>query len=69
VRAWEGRRMEKIKNQQTNYPLEGCPKCGASEVPANSPRTKYNCGSSDYDQRPNTFMQSEECLTNIELNK
>lgn len=40
---------------------EKCPKCGAEEVGAMSPRTVYACGSSDYDQRPNTFKQSEAC--------
>ena len=38
-----------------------CPKCGAVEVEAMTPRTVYTCGSSDYDQRPNTFSQSEQC--------
>ena len=38
-----------------------CPNCGAMEVDAMSPRTIYECGSSDYDQRPNTFKQSEGC--------
>jgi hypothetical protein len=28
-----------------------CPKCGAPEVDAGTPRTLYACGSSDYDQR------------------
>lgn len=35
----------------------GCPICGAPEVEAMTPRTVYACGSSDYDQRPNTFTQ------------
>ena len=38
-----------------------CPKCGAIEIGAMTPRTVYACGSSDYDQRPNTFIQSKEC--------
>lgn len=38
-----------------------CPKCGAPEVEAMTPRTKYKCGSSDYDQRPNTFKQTIRC--------
>jgi len=38
-----------------------CPSCGAAEIDHNSPRTVYACGSSDYDQRPGTFLQSEEC--------
>lgn len=39
----------------------GCPKCGAKEIEADSPRTVYACGSSDYDQRPGSFVQSEKC--------
>ncbi len=38
-----------------------CPSCGAQEVDAYTPRTIYACGSSDYDQRPGTFKQSEKC--------
>ncbi len=41
---------------------EKCPKCGAIEVNATTPRTVYECGSSDYDQRPGTFTQSDKCL-------
>lgn len=41
-----------------------CPECGASEVEANTPRTVYGCGSSDYDQRPGSFTQSETCQKN-----
>ena len=40
---------------------EKCLKCEAIEVDAMTPRTVYKCGSSDYDQRPNTFTQSENC--------
>lgn len=39
----------------------GCPMCGAVEVDAMTPRTVYACGSSDYDQRPGTFKQSDNC--------
>ena len=42
-----------------NIDGDKCPKCGAVEVDAITPRTVYACGSSDYDQRPNTFNQSE----------
>ena len=42
-----------------------CPKCGAVEVGAMTPKTIYACGSSDYDQRPNTFSQSEQCLKKL----
>ena len=45
----------------SNSTKEYCPKCGSIEVDALTPRTKYACGSSDYDNRPNTFQQSDEC--------
>jgi hypothetical protein len=38
-----------------------CPKCGSEEIETSSPRTTYSCGSSDYDQRPETFQQSTLC--------
>lgn len=38
-----------------------CPKCKATEVEALTPRTVYACGSSEYDNRPGTFKQSEHC--------
>lgn len=41
--------------------FQRCPKCGAKEIEANTPRTVYACGSSDYDQRPGTFTQSFTC--------
>jgi|6_EtaG_2_1085325.scaffolds.fasta_scaffold33539_3 hypothetical protein len=41
---------------------EKCPKCGSSEIEAMTPRTTYECGSSDYDQRPSTFKQSQACM-------
>lgn len=41
--------------------MENCPKCNSEEIEANTPRTTYSCGSSDYDQRPGTFIQSENC--------
>lgn len=44
-----------------NIDGDKCPKCGAVEVEAMTPRTTYACGSSDYDQKPNTFSQSEQC--------
>lgn len=44
-----------------NIDGDKCPECGAVEVDAMTPRTTYACGSSDYDQRPNTFSQSEQC--------
>ena len=57
--------MSEINNERplmtSNVDKEKCPKCGAIEVDSMTPRTVYECGSSDYDQRPNTFIQSEEC--------
>lgn len=38
-----------------------CPKCGAPEVEAATAFTVYKCGSLDYDQRPGTFNQSDQC--------
>lgn len=40
-----------------NDVVQCCPTCGAQEVEADTPRTTYACGSSDYDQRPGTFDQ------------
>lgn len=37
--------------------MSKCPICGAPEIEAMTPRTIYDCGSSDYDQRPGTFIQ------------
>jgi len=45
--------------------VEKCPNCGSVEVEANTPRTTYKCGSSDYDQRPGTFKQSGECTNKL----
>jgi hypothetical protein len=42
-----------------------CTKCGAVEIDSMTPRTTYACGSSDYDQRPNTFSQSEQCRMSV----
>ena len=36
-------------------PTPSCPICGSPEVEAETPRTVYACGSSDYDQRPGTL--------------
>jgi hypothetical protein len=51
----------------SNINKEKCPKCGAVEIDAMTPRTVYLCGSSDYDQRLNTFSQSEECKQNEKI--
>jgi len=57
--------MNEINNERplmtSNVDKEKCPKCGAIEVDAMTLRTVYECGSSDYDQRPNTFVQSAKC--------
>lgn len=44
--------------------IEGikCPICGSPEIEANTHRTVYSCGSSDYDQRPDTFEHGADCL-------
>ena len=38
-----------------------CPRCGKEEIEVNTPKTVYGCGSSDYDKRPGTFIQSDDC--------
>lgn len=32
-----------------------CQNCGSPEVPYNHIRTKYECGTTSFDDRPNTF--------------
>lgn len=44
-----------------------CPECGSKEVDASTPRTVYDCGSSDYDQRPGTFQQDPRCKVLADL--
>lgn len=44
-----------------------CPNCNAVEVDAFTPRTVYACGSSDYDQRPGTFIKKDNCKGKAEL--
>ena len=46
-----------------------CPKCGALEVESESPHTFYKCQSYDYDQRPETFFQSEYCKEQCSANQ
>ena len=46
-----------------------CPKCGAIEIDAMTPKTVYACGSSDYDQRPNTFVESDQRVSNQYKNR
>lgn len=54
---------------QSNCIRAKCPECDAIEVDANSPLTIYDCGSSDYDQRPKTFKQSDECKRRMKFRK
>ena len=46
--------------------MSNCPSCGLPEVDCLEPRTKYECGSSDYDQRPGSFVKkcdpSRKCM-------
>ena len=56
----EVERETPLKSPLKSYMVEskeGCPACGSPEVDAMTPRTVYDCGSSDYDQRPGTFSQ------------
>lgn len=50
----------KNKLMQKNIPGDNCPVCNSPEIESNTPRTVYKCGSSDYDNRPNTFIQKCE---------
>ena len=52
-----------------NAKIEKCPECGSEEISAMTPRTLYECGSSDYDQRPGTFEKSVECHARSLSNK
>ena len=49
-----------------HHRVEGqeCPECHSPEIDNNSPETKYQCGSTDYDQRPGTFKKGENCNPN-----
>ncbi len=49
--------------------MDKCPKCGAIEIEADTPRTVYSCGSSDYDNRPGTFKRGDNCNMDIEFIK
>lgn len=44
-----------------------CPNCGASEVEHFGPHTKYECGSTDYAQRPGTFKLAEHCRRRLTI--
>ncbi len=39
-----------------------CPICKSEEVESLTPRTVYACGSSDYDQRPLSFLKGDKCM-------
>ena len=52
---------------QKNVAGENCPACTEPEVEAETPRTVYACGSSDYDQRPGSFLQGPRCKVIIGL--
>lgn len=60
----KGMKIDERPLMTSNIPKEKCPKCGATETDTMTPRTTYECGSSDYDQRPGTFIQSEKCKQN-----
>lgn len=65
ISAEQGMRWAHEFNQLHLHDVISCAKCGAVEVDAMTPRTVYACGSSDYDQRPNTFNQSEQCRLSV----
>lgn len=54
--------LDTMNAQDQNIePKHLCPKCKAPEIEALTPRTFYECGSSEYDERPETFKQSYNC--------
>lgn len=54
--------LDTMNAQDKNIePKHLCPKCRAPEIEALTPRTHYECGSSEYDDRPGTFQQSSRC--------
>jgi len=50
-----------IQDEPSPETRQLCPICNSPEESSYSPRTTYKCGSSDYDQRLNTFKQSLKC--------
>lgn len=38
-----------------------CKYCGCEEIPKDTPYTHYYCGTTSYDDRPDTFKRSKEC--------
>lgn len=54
--------VAKFLNEYVSFrKFEKCPHCGSVEIPSNGPRSTYACGSSDYDQRPDTFSYGRFC--------
>ncbi len=49
------------RRQQPQTAGQYCPMCGSPEVDHYGPATKYACGSTDFDQRPGTFKESDRC--------
>lgn len=56
VLAYLDEREQEQASRDAKGGCPACPSCEAPEVEANTPRTTYACGSSDYDQRPGTFV-------------
>lgn len=56
VRRWAAKRIVLTEEELPSEVERGCPSCGAAETESTTPRTTYACGSSDYDQRPGTFV-------------
>ncbi|MGD9678124.1 MAG: hypothetical protein AB7V16_07140 [Vulcanibacillus sp.] len=58
-------------NENTNQLKEGltpvCPECGSKEINYPSPKTHYECGSCDYDQKLGTFTQSPLCKDKVKV--
>jgi hypothetical protein len=53
-----------FQNSEIIVPYQLCPMCCAPEIEANNTRTVYECGSSDYDQRPGSFLITDKCINN-----
>lgn len=65
----EPKAIEETPPMTKNIKGEKCPECGSEEISTMMPRTLYECGSSDYDQRPGTFEKSVECHARSLSNK
>ena len=44
--------------------VKKCPNCNSEEIDSITSRTVYSCGSSDFNQTPDSFMQSDKCKQN-----